>query len=62
MSDTGLFYGARALHQIIQEIAEPWMFEASNRSVKGHRITVKETEAAFASLDTKGAFSVNAIT
>ena len=53
-------YGARALHQIIQEIAEPWMFEASNHSGKCHRITVKETEAALARLETKGAFSLAA--
>jgi len=52
-------YGARALHQIIQEIAEPWMFGASSHSGKTHRITVKETEFALARLQVKGAFSIS---
>jgi hypothetical protein len=37
------------------------MFDASNHSGKTHRITVKETEAALARLETKGAFALNAI-
>lgn len=49
-------YGARALHQIVHEIAEPWMFDAPGRSGKTHRVSVREVEAALGRLDAKGAF------
>jgi ATP-dependent protease Clp ATPase subunit len=57
----GSGYGARALFQIIHEIAEPWMFEASNNSGKTHRITVKEAEDALVRLEAKGAFNLAAL-
>ena len=53
----GSGYGARALHQIIHEIAEPWLFDAPHHPGKTHRITAKEAEVALARLETKGAFS-----
>jgi ATP-dependent Clp protease ATP-binding subunit ClpX len=54
-------YGARALHQIVHEIAEPWLFDAPASSGKNHRITAKEVEAAIARLEAKGAFASNSM-
>lgn len=49
-------YGARALHQIVHEIAEPWMFEAPARGGETHRVSVSEVDDALARLEAKGAF------
>ncbi len=53
-------FGARALHQIVHEIADPWMFDAPETSSKSHRITAKEVGAALERLDEKGAFDDSA--
>ncbi len=59
---SGSGYGARALHQIIHEIVEPWMFEAPHHSGKIHRITSTEAEDAIVRLEAKGAFCLATLT